>query len=543
MEEGQRPQVSSEPVTERARIAGVEARIAAGLVASEEALTPPGSDPVDAMAGLQSAKEDQAPSSSIAQLPPLSDYDLPDWTDPPTLQVPRVFLDLEQEAAAERGGPPPLPPGGPVWRERQEDWNDTDTVLAQLASTGPSVTDYEEPSSDDPFAYDFLDLDDDSSWLRDEGVGPKGSAPLVTAPATPEERLAVPTVPPEVPVVDEADLPPAGAEPASDEVPVLPRAPRRRHVARRGRPRAPKTPTVVTAPLLEPTEPELAGEPARVRRPQRTAAPARNPAVATLTGIALAAVVLLCFFAGAPAVLVLAAVAVTLAAGELFHSLGLAGYRPATLLGLLGVPGVMVAAYFEGPDAVVAGFAIFLVVAMLWYLAGVSRRSPLANLSVTVFAFGWIGVLAAYAGLLLDPRIFPDRHGIAFLLGAIIAAVGYDIGGYAIGSLFGRHRLVPSVSPNKTWEGLVGGCAVAVGASVGITGLIHPWHLTTALGLGLIVAVVAPCGDLFESMIKRDLGVKDMGSILPGHGGMLDRIDALLFVLPAAYYFVRLAHI
>ena len=92
-------------------------------------------------------------------------------------------------------------------------------------------------------------------------------------------------------------------------------------------------------------------------------------------------------------------------------------------------------------------------------------------------------------------------------------------------------------------EGLVGGCAVAVGASVGITGLIHPWHLTTALGLGLIVAVVAPCGDLFESMIKRDLGVKDMGSILPGHGGMLDRIDALLFVLPAAYYFVRLAHI
>ena len=122
----------------------------------------------------------------------------------------------------------------------------------------------------------------------------------------------------------------------------------------------------MTAPLLEPTEPELAGEPARVRRPQRTAAPARNPAVATLTGIALAAVVLLCFFAGAPAVLVLAAVAVTLAAGELFHSLGLAGYRPATLLGLLGVPGVMVAAYFEGPDAVVAGFAIFLVVAMLW---------------------------------------------------------------------------------------------------------------------------------------------------------------------------------
>jgi phosphatidate cytidylyltransferase len=129
------------------------------------------------------------------------------------------------------------------------------------------------------------------------------------------------------------------------------------------------------------------------------------------------------------------------------------------------------------------------------------------------------------------------------MLGAMIAAVGYDIGGYAVGSRFGRHNLAPAVSPNKSWEGLIGGCVVAIGASAGITSLIHPWHLSTAVALGCIVAVVAPFGDLVESMIKRDLGVKDMGSLLPGHGGMLDRIDALLFVLPAAYYFVRLAHI
>ncbi|HLN05706.1 MAG TPA: phosphatidate cytidylyltransferase, partial [Acidimicrobiales bacterium] len=186
---------------------------------------------------------------------------------------------------------------------------------------------------------------------------------------------------------------------------------------------------------------------------------------------------------------------------------------------------------------------IFIVVAMIWYLVGITRRSPVLNLSVTVFGFAWTGVLGAFAGLLVDPRIFPNRHGIAFMLGAIIAAVGYDIGGYAVGSRFGRHNLVPVVSPNKTWEGLIGGCVVAVAASAGITSQIHPWHLRTALALGLIVAVVAPFGDLVESMIKRDLGVKDMGSLLPGHGGMLDRIDALLFVLPAAYYFVRLAHV
>ena len=141
---------------------------------------------------------------------------------------------------------------------------------------------------------------------------------------------------------------------------------------------------------------------------------------------------------------------------------------------------------------------------------------------MTVLAFGWTGVLGAFAGLLVDPRIFPDRHGIAFLLGAVIAAVGYDIGGYAIGSRLGRHRLAPSVSPNKTWEGLIGGCLVAIAASAGITSQIHPWHVTTALELGLIVAVVAPCGDLVESMIKRDLGVKDMGSLAArprGHDG------------------------
>jgi phosphatidate cytidylyltransferase len=265
--------------------------------------------------------------------------------------------------------------------------------------------------------------------------------------------------------------------------------------------------------------------------------------VATVTGVVLAAVLLLCFSAGPPAVLALVVVAVTLAAAELFNSLRLAGYRPATLLGVVAVPAVIIAAYFRGPDAILLAFVIFIIVTMVWYLAGITRRSPLTNLSVTVFAFGWTGVLAAFAGLLVDPRIFPDRHGIAFMLGAIIAAVGYDVGGYAVGSRFGKHSLAPSVSPNKTWEGLIGGCAVAIGASAGITSQIHPWHVTTALVLGLIVAVVAPCGDLVESMIKRDLGVKDMGSLLPGHGGMLDRIDALLFVLPAAYYFVRLAHV
>ena len=522
MEEGQEPQETGEPVTERARIAGVEAGIAAGLVPSTEAVARPHSSQVDIASGP--AGSDLAPqgSSSTAVVDELASYELPDWTDPPTLQVPRVLLNLEQEAAVERGGQPPTPPGGPVWRERQEDWNDSDAVLADLANAGVRVTASEESSSDDPFAYDFLHDGDEASWLapnesRDIAAQAPRAPGASSSPAEPVPLPAEPDVPGgpgEARVVETFDD-------DSDEVATA-AARRRRHVARRARGRTQRSAVVATAGKGE------AG---------------RNPVVATVTGLVLAAVLLLCFFAGPLAVLAVIVVAVTLAAAELYNSLRLAGYRPATLLGLLAVPGVIIAAYFKGPDAILLTLVVFIVVSMIWYLAGITRRSPLTNLSVTVLAFCWTGVLAAFAGLILDPTIFPNRHGIAFMLGVIIAAAGYDIGGYAIGSRFGRHPLAPSVSPHKTWEGLIGDCALAIGASAGITSQIHPWHVSTAVVLGLIVAVVAPCGDLVESMVKRDLGVKDMGALLPGHGGVLDRIDALLFVVPAAYFFVRVAHI
>jgi len=516
LEERKEPQVTGELVTERARIAGVEAGVAAGLVPSTDGPAPPSTDPAAVRESVQIVGGDARAVGPKEPTDVASTYELPNWTDPPTLQVPRVLLDLEQEAAAGRRGPQPPPPGGPVWRERQEDWDDTDAVLADLA--GLRVTDYEESSSDDPFAYDFLELDEETSWVARPET-PVDSAERVSEPVT---AVPPPAVEPEVPVDSDAvgEFP---NPPSPDDEVVAPIARRRRHAAPRSR--APRSPR----PAVEPKAPTAAG--------------ARNPIVATLTGVLLGGILLLCFFAGPPAVLALVAVAVTLAAGELFNALRLAGYQPATLLGLLAVPAVTVAAYFRGPVAIVAGLAIFVAVAMLWYLVGVTRRSPVANLSVTVFSFCWIGVLAAFGGLLLDPKVFPHRHGIAFMLGAVIAAVGYDVGGYAVGSRLGRHNLAPAVSPHKTWEGLIGGCVVAIAASVAITSHIHPWSIHTALALGAIVAVVAPVGDLVESMTKRDLGVKDMGALLPGHGGMLDRIDALLFVLPAAYYFVRLAHV
>ena len=291
----------------------------------------------------------------------------------------------------------------------------------------------------------------------------------------------------------------------------------------------------------------------RLRMPSR---PGRNGAagehheggaasirVRVITGIIAVAVMLIVFKLGTAPALVLCAVVVTFAAGECFGVMRRAGYHPATLLGLVGTVSLMVAAYTKGPSAIPLVLVLIAVFTMLWYLFGIERGSPIAGSASTLFTIGWIALLGSYAALLLSPSEFPNRTGIAFLLGAIIATVANDVGALVIGGWIGRHALAPNVSPHKTWEGLLGGAVFSVVISAALVGDIHPWTPAHAAVLGLVVAVVAPIGDLCESLLKRDFRIKDMGSILPGHGGVLDRIDALLFVLPATYYLVRALNI
>lgn len=261
------------------------------------------------------------------------------------------------------------------------------------------------------------------------------------------------------------------------------------------------------------------------------------------TGIAVAVVALVAFKLGTVPALVLCLIVVTFAAGECFGVLRRAGYHPATLLGLVGTVSLMIGAYSKGVAALPLVLVLITAFTLIWYLVGIERGSPVAGTAATVLTVGWISLLGAYAGLLLSPSLFPDRHGIAFLLGAIIATVANDVGALVIGGWMGRHPLAPSISPNKTWEGLVGGSIFTVLVSTVAIGAIHPWTPATGALLGLVVAVVAPIGDLCESLLKRDLRLKDMGTLLPGHGGVLDRVDALLFVLPATYYLVRALNI
>jgi len=193
--------------------------------------------------------------------------------------------------------------------------------------------------------------------------------------------------------------------------------------------------------------------------------------------------------------------------------------------------------YWRGEQAFPLVLSLMVIFSFLWYLAGVVRARPTQNIAVTLFAFVYIGFLGSYAALFL--RV-PDKRGVGLLLGAVIATVAHDVGAYLVGKYAGKTPLAPELSPNKTFEGLVGGVLASVAVSMLIVGQIGPWDVGKAFWLGVVVAVVAPLGDLCESMIKRDLNLKDMGKVLPGHGGVLDRIDALLFVVPATYYLARL---
>jgi phosphatidate cytidylyltransferase len=269
----------------------------------------------------------------------------------------------------------------------------------------------------------------------------------------------------------------------------------------------------------------------------------RDLPVAVAAGAALFVVALVCFWRGPAWSAALSTVAVVLAAIELFDAFRRAGYRPATLLGLAGTAAMMVGAYVKGERAIPLILALAVVFSMLWYLLGVVRARPTHNLGITLLAFLWVGFLGSFATLMLR---YPGREGVAFLLATVVAVVANDVGALFAGRQFGNTPLAPDISPNKTVEGFFGGFLATFFVCLVISGgplHLHPWTLGSAVWLAIVVSVVGPTGDLCESMIKRDLGLKDMGNLLPGHGGLVDRFDALLFALPAVYYLVELLNV
>jgi phosphatidate cytidylyltransferase len=422
--------------------------------------------------------DDDATATHVIPTPPSEEsFELPHYSDPPTGQVPRVVIAEGDDGSDSWSGLST----GPRWRDQEQAFDDAD--FSDLIDDGPRLGALDEPGEG---GGDFFDLGsdfDDSSGYGDTGE-------------------VIPT--------------------------------RRRDAARHARRRR-----------------SGGGGGGGGGGDEFDASTGRNVPLAIGVGAALFALGLLCFKLGAVTTTILVAVVLVAAAVEYFGAVRAAGYNPATLLGLVATAALAIAPFSDPVLAYPVIGAITVISGMIWYLWVSPGKGAVPDLGVTLLGIGWIGGLGSFATFMMGvarpfekPLDMDSNPGIGILLGAVLVAVSYDVGGFFVGKYFGRTPL-SEVSPNKTQEGLIGGFFVALFVPFivlkflpGVAPLGD--SAATAFAFCLFCALFAPAGDLCQSMIKRDLGIKDMGSILPAHGGVLDRFDALLFVLPVAWF---MAHI
>lgn len=246
-----------------------------------------------------------------------------------------------------------------------------------------------------------------------------------------------------------------------------------------------------------------------------------------LVAAVLLPVVFLVIWAGGWWLVGVAAVAAMIALHELY--LLAREHRPVLLAGYAGTVAALVGAAW-GPEWALAGFFATLPLAFL-FKAAAGTMPTIASVGVTLLGAAWIGLGLASLVLIRDV----PEHGILAIYTVVLAVFACDTAAYAAGRLIGRHKMAPETSPGKTWEGFVAGTLAAL--LVPFFALYEEGFLTVAetLALGAVIAIADPAGDLFESAVKRDAGVKDSGRLLLGHGGMLDRLDAFLFTGVAVY--------
>jgi phosphatidate cytidylyltransferase len=279
------------------------------------------------------------------------------------------------------------------------------------------------------------------------------------------------------------------------------------------------------------------GAPVHTRAPEVAPAPeaaapgraGRNLPMAIAVGLGLGAAVLVPLYTYRPAFAVVVAVAIGVGVYEMVRAVQRVEARPPLFPVLTGGIGMLALAWFAGPEALLVGLLLTLVALPVWRLADGPvgyQRDVTAGSLVAVY----VPFLAGFCVLLTVPA-----DGALRVTAFVATVVCSDVGGYAAGVLFGRHPMAPTVSPKKSWEGFAGSllaCAIA-----GVCFLVFGFgaHWWQGVLYGLAIAVAATLGDLAESMIKRDLNIKDMGTLLPGHGGLMDRLDSLLVAAPVAY--------
>ncbi len=262
----------------------------------------------------------------------------------------------------------------------------------------------------------------------------------------------------------------------------------------------------------------------------RTSKAGRNLPAAIAVGAGLGALALVCLFSAAWGWLLRATPACFNGGASIRRGFVAGGHAVPVLPVVIGAAAMLPAAYAAGPSGLTVVFGLTVLAVVVWRFCDGPRADTARDIGSGVFMVAYAPFLASFSALLLAQ---PD--GQLRVVCFVLITVFSDIGGYAAGVLFGKHPMAPTVSPKKSWEGFAGSvisCAVAGAASVTLL-LGGPWW--AGVITGAVLASLATLGDLTESMLKRDLGIKDFGTMLPGHGGLMDRMDSLLVCAPAAW--------
>lgn len=420
-----------------------------------------------------------------------------------------------------------------AWKEITSEWAREDSSEEEAVGEGVHEPRAREPAEAEPEASgEGLQLQDETAPPHVSDV-PDASDQAIPAEPFPEEFIA------------------SGDAKAEDEEGDFPSAAEVAEV--------PEPSEATVAPAVEPgvspigetPDSGASGEVAAAEAPALEAAPRaekkRSLPVAVITGIVFAAVALGLLLAGPTYFALLAFGLVVVAEVEFVNAVRKSGFQPAAVVILLGTLLAFVAAAKQGAIGVAFSLAMVVVAASLWYTAGIIKTSPIANLASTVFGFSYVGFTGALAVTVMG---FPDPqpNWRAIITFPLAVAIATDVGGYLGGRRWGKHFVVRSISPRKSIEGYVGGLVLAMAVAAGffVAGRLLErsfsyWTLPKAAGGCAVVFAASILGDLLESLLKRSLGIKDMSSILPGHGGMLDRIDSLLVAVPAFAGFLYFA--
>lgn len=276
-------------------------------------------------------------------------------------------------------------------------------------------------------------------------------------------------------------------------------------------------------------------QPTQERPPAPTGAGGRDLPAAVITAIALVVLVVL-GLAFAPTIVVVLVAALALSATwEIAGALARVGIRIAVPPLYVGALGMLTCAWTLGAEALMAALLMTFFAVLAWVLLGDRDRPRGVEATASVFVAVYVSFLASFVPLMLRDAPTPW-----VLIVHVIVTATNDTGGWLAGSLFGRHPMAPRLSPKKSWEGFAGSILTCIGMAIPAFMLLGAqwwWGLIA----GVLTAVVGTLGDLTESLIKREVGLKDMSNLLPGHGGILDRVDAQLLTAPLFYFLFILA--